>query len=183
MPRTNARPAKSQLPEPCYNEPPAGADTEKARQHRALDAVIDETVALFHRLRAVAEQIHRQGKTSGGKRNLLRLLNLYGPQTVPQLAQARTVSRQHIQKIVNQLAADGDVELVDNPSHRRSRLVRLTEQGRDYLDAMHRREMRLLAGIEINISSDELLAAAAVLRHVRELFESDQWAHVIEAES
>jgi DNA-binding MarR family transcriptional regulator len=68
-----------------------------------LESLINETVALFYRLRVVAEQIHRQGETSGPKRGLLKSLDRFGPQTVPQLARSRPVSRQYIQSIVNQL--------------------------------------------------------------------------------
>ena len=55
-----------------------------------------ETVALFHRLRAVSEQIHQLGELSSGKHGILKGLGLFGPQTVPQMARARPVSRQYI---------------------------------------------------------------------------------------
>src|SRR5436190_234471 len=92
----------------------------------SLGALIDETVALFHRLRAAAAAIHGEGELSAARRGVLRSLARAGAQTVPQIAAARPVSRQHIQTVVDALVADRLVETTDNPAHRRSVLVRLT---------------------------------------------------------
>ena len=53
-----------------------------------------------------------------------------GPQTVPTMARARNVSRQHVQKSVDGLAAGGLVSLRDNPAHRRSPIVELSDAGK-----------------------------------------------------
>jgi len=37
--------------------------------------------------------------------------------------------RQRMQRLANELAAEGLVEFIDNPKHRRSKLVRLTPKG------------------------------------------------------
>jgi DNA-binding MarR family transcriptional regulator len=145
-----------------------------------LQAVFDETRLLFHRLRAAAEQVHRQGSMSGGRRGILRDLDRFGPRTVPQMARSRPVSRQHIQTLVNGLAKEGHVEFVDNPAHKRSSLVRLTPRGKDFVDAMNRREQLLLARLKVDVPERDLEAAAAVMRAVRGLFESKQWKRLIE---
>lgn len=132
-------------------------------------------MALFHRLRWEAEQIHGQGQRSSGRRGVLRGLDLRGPKTVPQMARERPVSRQYIQSLVNGLAGEGLVEFFDNPAHRRSSLVRLTEKGIDLVAAMNRREQKLFSSAKITIEEKRLRAAAAVLRAIRELFESEQW--------
>ena len=149
----------------------------------ALESLIYEATALFHRAHAVAEQIHGQGRFTAGKRGVLRGLDLSGPQTVPQMARIRPVSRQYIQMLVNGLADEGHVEFNPNPAHKRSRLVRLTPQGKAFLEAMYRREAKLLAGIEIDIAEEDLHAAGAILRTVREVFESDQWKQKLKAEN
>jgi hypothetical protein len=41
----------------------------------------------------------------------------------------RPTSRQRMQRLADELAAEGLVEFVDNPRHRRSKLVRLTRKG------------------------------------------------------
>ena len=59
----------------------------------------------------------------------MRSLALLGSLTVPQIAEMRSTSRQRMQRLADELAAEGLVEFIDNPKHRRSKLVRLTPQG------------------------------------------------------
>jgi DNA-binding MarR family transcriptional regulator len=129
--------------------------------------LIDETVALFHRLRAAAEKVHGEGETSAARRGVLRSLAQGGPQTVPRMARARPVSRQHIQTIVDALAADGLVATVANPAHKRSVLVRLTARGKAAVRDIARREAALLASLDLGIPAADLARAAAVIRTFR----------------
>ena len=143
----------------------------------AFEEVIDETTGLFHLLHAVAAQLHGGGELTAGRRGILRGLDRLGPQTVPQMARARPVSRQYIQMLVNELEAEGLVEPYDNPAHRRSRLVRLTAAGSDALSAMYRREAELYAALDLPVSEAELRDAAATLRRVREAVLAAQLRH------
>lgn len=137
-----------------------------------LLALFDETVRLFHRLRVLARRVHGQGEASAGRRGVLRSLMGQGSQTVPALARARPVSRQHIQALVDQLRAQGLVVLQPNPAHRRSHLVALTGKGRRSLELMEARERRVLAGLGLRASSRALAEAAETLRGVREALET-----------
>ncbi len=141
----------------------------------ALYAVMNETRALFHRLRAAADEVHRRKKITAGMRGVLEGLDRLGPQTVPQMARARPVSRQHIQALVNPLAARGYVELVENPAHQRSRLVQLTQQGKHLVETMRQREARVLGELDVGVSERDLRAAAALLRQLGAVFESHEW--------
>ena len=100
------------------------ATSRKATKRASFNELIDETVQLYRRLNLVAEQVHNQGEMSGGLRGMLRCLRRDGPQSVPQLARSRDVSRQHIQMLVNRLEEEGYVELVENPAHKRSQIGR-----------------------------------------------------------
>jgi len=119
-------------------------------------------------MRVVAEEVHGQGEFSAARRGVLRSLARLGPQTVPQIASARPVSRQHIQTIVDELAADGLVETIDNPAHRRSVLVRLTTRGRAAVRDIARREAALLASIDVGVSAADVDRATTVLKRFRE---------------
>src|SRR5215813_12584173 len=90
-----------------------------------FDSMITETVSRFHRLRFVADQIHHRGEMTGGLRSILRSLDKLGEQTVPQMARARSVTRQHVQALVNQLVKERLVEFIANPAHKRSPLAPL----------------------------------------------------------
>lgn len=144
----------------------AGAGTEPA-----VAVLIEETVALSRGLQAAIEELHGGEAPSRGRRALLRDLARLGPQTVPQFARRRSVSRQHVQALVNRLAEAGYVELLANPAHRRSKLVGLTGRGRELVSRLERREGELLAAIEVAEPGEDLRLAAAVLRSLRESLE------------
>jgi DNA-binding MarR family transcriptional regulator len=146
----------------------------------ALGEVIEETRLLFHRLKRLAEQVHGQGEATAGKRGVLRDLAHRGPRTVPQLARARPVSRQHIQVLVNGLLEEGLVERAENPAHRRSPLVRLTAKGARRVERMEEREAVLLARLRLPVSGDELETSARVLRALRRAFEGTEWKRLLE---
>jgi DNA-binding MarR family transcriptional regulator len=139
---------------------------------QALAVLIGETVSLSRRLQAAVDELHGGEAPSGGRRALLRDLARLGPQTVPQLARSRSVTRQHVQALVNQLAKAGYVELAANPAHRRSRLVDLTQRGRELVSGMNRRESEAFSALRSAARGEELRRAADVLRSLRELLES-----------
>ena len=136
-----------------------------------LRAVIDETIALFHRLRWVAEQIYGDEGRSTARRGILRGLVRYGAQTVPALARTRSVTRQHVQEVVGALVADGLVELIANPRHRRSRLVRPTARGHALVLRMDDTDDRVLIAVGAELSSRELAITVRTLSAVRRGFE------------
>jgi DNA-binding MarR family transcriptional regulator len=133
----------------------------------ALEALIGETVALFHRLRVVAAGLHGQGEPSAGRRGILRDLAREAL-SVPQLARARPVSRQHVQSLVNPLLRDGYLVAIANPAHRRSPLLVLTGKGRRLVERMQGREARLLGVVVRGLRERELRAAATTLARTRE---------------
>ncbi len=145
-------------------------------QSEALLRLFDEIPALFHRLRAIAGEVHGQSVSTAGRRGILRSLDCQGPQTVPQMARARTVSRQHIQILVNGLLKDGLVASEENPAHRKSPLVRLTAKGKNRLLASQKRESQLLARAEFRLPAREIDRAAEALRSLRELLENEEWS-------
>ena len=145
----------------------------------ALDQAIAETLALAVRLRAVADQIHAGQPVSAAMRDVMASLEESGPRTVPRLARMRPVSRQNVQTLVNQLVTKALVRLEANPAHRRSRLVALTSDGKQALDEMTGRERRLLSQAPVGVGKKDLRNAAATLRSVRKLFESEHWSSLI----
>jgi DNA-binding MarR family transcriptional regulator len=144
-----------------------------------FDSMINETVSLFHRLRVVADQIHHRGEMTGALRSILRSLDKVGEQTVPQMARARAVSRQHVQALVNQLVVERLVEFIANPAHKRSPLARLTPLGKKTVDAMNRDEARLLDKAALDVTDKDLRQAAETLRTVRAYFESERWKRLL----
>ena len=113
----------------------------------AFDDLGLEVRRLFNQLRAAAETIHADHEALPiAQRAILESLHRDGPATVPALARARPVSRQHVQILVNALAGAGLVETRPNPGHRRSPFVALTPAGRRLFTAMRTRERRAVYG-------------------------------------
>lgn len=100
---------------------------------RSVDRLLRENLFLFFRARAVGERLFSRVGLSPGKISLMRSVYEEGPQSVAQIARARPVARQGVQRMADQLAKEGLVEFFDNPAHRRARLVQLTPAGRKLL--------------------------------------------------
>lgn len=145
----------------------------------AFEELVREVTILFHRLRGAAEEVHQQGQLSGGRRELMREIDREGPLSVPQIARARSFSRQHAQVLVNSLLEEGYVELLPNPAHRKSHLVALTATGKRSADTMLRREEDLWAAIGSGLSERKLRDAIGTVREIREMFEGGEWKALV----
>jgi DNA-binding MarR family transcriptional regulator len=83
----------------------------------------------FFRIRALGQKTGLITSWGGGAFGFMRSIALVGPLTVPQIAEMRPTSRQRMQRLADELATEGLVEFIDNPKHRRSKLVQLTPKG------------------------------------------------------
>ena len=156
--------------------------TRAAPSAAAVAALIDEATRLARRLRAATGPVHSRGTLSRGQRGVLAELERSGPRTVPQIARARSVTRQHVQALANALAGEGLVEFADNPVHKRSRLVRLTRAGREWLEELNERETRYLRRLELDVSPEEMRAATGTLRAVGVALANDDWMQAMGSE-
>lgn len=102
---------------------------EQNGRAEAVAALILMVAQCFFSIRALGKATGLITSWGGGAYGFMRSLALLGPLTVPQIAEQRPTSRQRMQRLADELAAEGLVEFVDNPKHRRSKLVRLTTQG------------------------------------------------------
>lgn len=137
------------------------------------DSLADRLAAVYVALgpvyRRVARIVEHDQELSGlsvGVRNVLDQLRRDGERTVPQLAGSQELSRQFVQRMVNDAREAGHVELVENPAHRRSRLVRMTPRGRDAISAVIAREHELMGRVGGDLTDVELDATLRVLHHM-----------------
>jgi DNA-binding MarR family transcriptional regulator len=63
----------------------------------------------------------------------------HGPAPVAQVARAMGLTRQSVQETANGLAAEGFIEFVRNPRHRRAKLLVMTPKGRSAMAVVRRR--------------------------------------------
>jgi len=134
---------------------------------------------LFHRLANAAGQLHAGTSITPGMRAIMENLTDSGPQTVPAMARIRPVSRQHIQKQVDSLLADGLVRCRENPAHKRSRLVELTPQGKRAFSSIRLREAHALSALDLDLTAEELAVADKVVHRLIEKFSGPEWDRIV----
>ncbi|AKZ59645.1 putative marR-family regulatory protein [Streptomyces ambofaciens ATCC 23877] len=130
---------------------------------RRLTEVYDLVGPLYRRAQRSVEQGLTADGLSVGVRAVLALLHRGGPMTVPRMARAQAISRQFVQRMVNEAAAQDLVESVPNPSHRRSSLIRLTDRGRETVTAVLDREHRILREVGGDLTDADVATCLRVL--------------------
>jgi DNA-binding MarR family transcriptional regulator len=124
---------------------------------------------LYRRVQRTIELAAAPGVTVG-VRAVLDLLRAHGPMTVPQMGRAQAISRQFVQRMVNDAADLGLVESVPNPAHRRSVLIQLTGQGSAMIGAVVEREHALLRQTGGGLTDQDVTGCVRVLSRLLELF-------------
>lgn len=132
-----------------------------------LIELVDEVRRTHNTLAEVIDDLHADTAVSAHLRAVLEYLERQGPSTVPDIARARRVSRQHIQTAVNELRDRSLVEYVPNPHHRRSHLVALTAAGTKTIAAMQANERVALEPLVSDLDAADIATAAATLRSLR----------------
>jgi len=135
-----------------------------------IEALLNEVRILYHRIVLVGEQLHASESITLGMRGVLEFLRRRGSTTVPDIARSRSVTRQHIQTLVNDLLDMNLVVLESNPLHKRSSFVTLTNDGERQIDRMRQRENKLYQATKFGVTPSELKTAARTLEQVREAF-------------
>src|SRR6266436_2813228 len=92
-------------------------------------------------------------------------------ETVARLARSMGLRRQGVQRIVNELAAEGIVVLEDNPHHRRAKLVRLTKMGEEMFQAAGRRQRPWAKRLARGLDARTIDSARGVLETLRKKLE------------
>ena len=85
---------------------------------------------------------------------------------VPEIAAMRPTSRQRMQRLADDLAADGIVEFIDNPRHRRSRLVRLTRRGETHYQELQARLLTIASTLGPSLDEADIRRAGAIVRKI-----------------
>jgi DNA-binding MarR family transcriptional regulator len=141
----------------------AGADPGKGP---AIAELMLDVAQCFFRIRALGQQSGMITSWGGGAFGFMRSLALLGPLTVPAIAAMRPTSRQRMQRLADELAADGLVEFVDNPRHRRSRLVRLTRRGKAHYRELDARLEAIASTFGASLSEADIRHASAIIRQI-----------------
>ncbi|ARF53064.1 MarR family transcriptional regulator [Streptomyces gilvosporeus] len=158
----------------CHPGQVNDADTPLAPDDlgRRLTEVFALVGPLYRRVQRKVEQAEPIEGLSVGVRAVLDLLLAHGPMTVPQMGRAQALSRQFVQRMVNDAATRQLVEITPNPAHQRSSLIQLTDDGRAAITAVTTREHALLRQVGGDLTDAELTACKRVLTQMLELFDN-----------
>jgi DNA-binding MarR family transcriptional regulator len=132
----------------------------------AITELMLEVAQCFFKIRALGQKAGFITGWGGGAFGFMRSLAMLGPLTVPQIAQMRPTSRQRMQRLANELAAEGLVEFIDNPKHRRSKLVRLTPKGDARYRKLNARLLSIASTMGVAISEPDIRKTTEIVRQL-----------------
>ena len=136
-----------------------------SKAEAVTDLMLD-VAQCFFRIRALGQKAGLITGWGGGAFGFMRSLALLGPLTVPQIARMRPTSRQRMQRLADELAAQGLVTFVDNPRHRRSRLVQLTRKGDARYRALNARLLSIASTMGAALGEADIRTASEILRQL-----------------
>src|SRR5262249_10276281 len=146
---------------------PERMEMVSARQKTSAGLIVDgkaeaiaelmlEVAQCFFRIRAIGQKTGLITSWGGGAFGFMRSLALLGPLTVPQIAQMRPRSRQRMQRLADELATAGLVKFIDNPKHRRSKLVQLTPRGNVRYRELNARFLAIASTMGVALSEADI---------------------------
>lgn len=125
-----------------------------------------EVAQCFFRIRALCQQTGLITSWGGGAFGFMRSLALLGPLTVPQIAQMRPTSRQRMQRLADELLEEDLVELIDNPMHQRSKLLRLTPKGDKRYRELNERLLLIASTLGVELSEADIRNTLLTVQHL-----------------
>ena len=143
-----------------------GARPIVASKGEAIAELMLEVAQCFFKIRALGQKTGLITGWGGGAFGFMRSLALLGPMTVPRIAQMRPTSRQRMQRLADELAAEGLVEFIDNPKHRRSKLARLTPKGDARYRELNIRFLAIASTMGVALSEADLRRTTEIVRQL-----------------
>ena len=119
--------------------------------------------------RQTVRKLEQESGIPVGVRAVLDLLRGHEAMTVPRIADVLGLSRQFVQRCVNDAEAGGWVRLRPNPAHHRSSLVAITDLGRDLVGGIRAGEAQSLGPVAAAMSHDDVAACVRILRQLLEV--------------
>lgn len=147
------------------NAPPTSQTKDDGRARRALSGLIIEVFRLNGDLLAAGDVLVGDlGLTSARWQVLGAIALAAAPQPVSHLARNMGLTRQAVQRVVDDMRDAGLVRLEPNPHHRRAMLVTMTERGAAAYRGASERQERWAEGLAADLPAEGIEAAGALLR-------------------
>jgi len=113
-----------------------------SQQGRIFTKIVLETFKLNGLFTAEGDKITEPfGLSSARWKIISSLARSKSPLTVSQIAQAMGQTRQAVQRLVDVLQNDKFIVLLDNPNHKRAKLIILTDQGKNIYRNLEKKQV------------------------------------------
>lgn len=152
---------------------------DKNKREKQIDALVREVRHLRSQINKSAAPVN--AKVEGnilGKKGVMGgvgiIMDIHdsGPKSMPQLLEDRAYTRQHLHDLVTRLEAEGMVEYLDNPKHKRSKLIAATDKGVTHMLERRKIVMDTVIPLSAELTEAEIDSAMKVLRNLRRAFKA-----------
>ena len=143
-------------------------DKPKALRRRALTGLVIEVFRLNGDLLGAGDALVGDLGLTSARWQVLGAMALSPvPLPVAHLARNMGLTRQAVQRVVDEMRDDGLVGLRPNPHHRRAMLVAMTERGQEAYGAASERQGRWAEALADGLSAKQIESAAELLRELQ----------------
>jgi DNA-binding MarR family transcriptional regulator len=132
----------------------------------AFSDLVVQVLRLHGRLIAAGNAMARPLGQTEARWQVLGVIE-HGPATVAEIARVFGLARQSVQRTADALQREGLAEFVENPRHRRAKLVRITPGGKAVLRKIQAVQQEWADELGARIGERDLRAAEDVLGRVR----------------
>ncbi|MBB4639465.1 MarR family transcriptional regulator [Longimicrobium terrae] len=146
----------------------------RSPEQEALTDLVMRTFRLNGLFLEVAEHMARPAGLTAARWQVLGAV-LREPLTVSGAARAMGLTRQSVQRLADVLVADGMAEFIDNPRHRRARLLRPTAAGWDAIAVIRPLQHAWAAHVTRGMGEDDLRGAVEVMDRLAARLDDDPW--------
>ncbi len=143
------------------------ADFDHTPEGSSLTDLILEVFKLNGRLLSAGDQLVASLGLTSARWQVLGAIALSGaPQPVANIARDMGLTRQAVQRVVNELEAEGFLMFAPNPHHRRAKLVVLSRSGNKAFQAAAIRQAPWANQLARRISTRDIRTALGVVREI-----------------
>lgn len=137
--------------------------------NRETNELIVEVFRLNGLLISTADKLVAKFGITGARWQVMgALVQTGGLETVSRLAREMGLTRQSVQRVVNEMINDGLLTSEDNPHHKRSKLIRMTTEGEKVFTAALEIQLPWVKELSAGISKKKLVEARQVLEILRQ---------------
>ncbi len=133
-----------------------------------LHTLFKEIIHMEAILSEIIDEVHEKAGMRTSQIRLANTLLELGQTTVPDIAYTMKTSRQFVQTVVNELEKLNIIKFIENPRHKRSKLIKLTDNGQNILRQVRKNEEEIILRLLPDIDTTGVKAAYELLAIIRE---------------